>query len=225
MIAQFRHDHVMPILATFKWKDRYYFMFPRANSNLAEYWQHNPRPVLETGLIQWVAGQFTGIPDAIANLYVQRQQIFVGKDEGLSIRLKDIGPEHIFLFDSLHDERGILVASFDVNLNLSMGRTGILSTSPAGSYGAQHPPPEWGDRIGLNKQEKESDMWSLGCVYLSMITWLVGGTELLEEFEAKRSRQASSVWVMSDSYYEVSFPPSGKVGKYVTSQTYFEAVV
>jgi len=34
------------------------------------------------------------------------------------------------------------------------------------------------------------DIWALGCLYLELVTWLLGGWKLVEEFQKKKSRQS-----------------------------------
>ena len=52
------------------------------------------------------------------------------------------------------------------------------------------------------------DIWSLGCVYLEFVTWLVGGHELVKSFS--RSRAVADYfdrYITMDTFYEVEKDP------------------
>ena len=51
-----------------------------------------------------------------------------------------------------------------------------------------HYPPEWDYRLKKRypASGRSSDMWSFGCIFAEVLTYAVGGKELLEEFRASR---------------------------------------
>ncbi|KAI9162754.1 Cyclin-dependent kinase E-1 [Paramyrothecium foliicola] len=58
-----------------------------------------------------------------------------------------------------------------------------------------------------NKSRQSSDIWSLGCVFLEFVAWMLGGSKLLNEFA--ESRLATDVFhhpvIKTDTFFEIAF--------------------
>jgi serine/threonine protein kinase len=71
------------------------------------------------------------------------------------------------------------LATFNAQRTASMQPRSSLTATP--EYRAPECDLEGGGAIG-----RSYDMWTLGCLYLEFITWLLGGWELVDEFNALR---------------------------------------
>jgi serine/threonine protein kinase len=61
-------------------------------------------------------------------------------------------------------------------------------------------PPECDYMNG--KISRTFDIWTLGCMFLEMLTWLLGGYELLQEMESERMTWSIRSGYESDEYFE-----------------------
>ncbi|KAI0468301.1 hypothetical protein F4859DRAFT_491162 [Xylaria cf. heliscus] len=122
----------------------------------------------------------------------------------------DIKPENLLWYKDQKDEFGVLrFTDFGVSeLNSSLSKSKVVSNI-AGTLAYRAPEsdiPEWPTR-------QSADMWSLGCVYLEFITWLLGGESLLREFCEKRMSWDNAGHVKMDTFFDSdhSKGPSGTV--------------
>lgn len=60
----------------------------------------------------------------------------------------------------------------------------------------QYAPP--GCRKGT-KRSRKYDIWSLGCLYLEFVTWILGGMEEIERFQKERNTKHSEYYQMRKS--------------------------
>jgi serine/threonine protein kinase len=97
----------------------------------------------------------------------------------------DIKADNILLFKPVQDPRGILVVS-DMGLssfNRDTSRSNIPNSKIPGTPGYR--PPECDVKGGTIS--RAYDIWTLGCLFLEILTWLLGGLEFLREFEEGRN--------------------------------------
>lgn len=178
------HPHLVTLLATFQHNDRYHFLFPYAEHALDQYWEvKEPRPPLGKTSIRWVAKQCLGIMSAIDIIH-DPNHLMPLKEKRFG-RHGDIKPENILWFRSLADPDGILVVS-DMGLssfNRDTSRSNIPNSKIPRSPGYR--PPEC-DVMG-GTVSRMYDIWTLGCLYLELLTWLIGGWELIKEFDRQRT--------------------------------------
>lgn len=63
------HSHIIPLLATYEYRDHFHTIIPWAECNLAEYWeQKNPNPSQDLATLKWTAEQCEGIAMGLASL-------------------------------------------------------------------------------------------------------------------------------------------------------------
>ncbi|KAK8139411.1 kinase-like domain-containing protein [Apiospora sp. TS-2023a] len=102
---------------------------------------------------------------------------------------------------SNEDKYGILVLS-DMGVS-TFNRTVSRSKQP-GRYVAQIPgyhPPE--SVIAGGEVDRKFDIWSLGCVYLEMVVWGLGGRFLLHQFKEERTILEQFTPVQTDVFYKI----------------------
>lgn len=109
----------------------------------------------------------------------------------------DIKPENILWYKDRTDKLGILrLTDFGVSdLKSDMSKSNIQS-NVACTLAYRAPESD----IGVTRQS--ADMWSLGCVYLEFITWLLGGQPLLTEFAKKRLSWDRFDRVDTDTFFD-----------------------
>jgi len=113
----------------------------------------------------------------------------VQKGEAKFGRHGDLKPENILWFNGFRngDTGGILQIT-DLGLGRFHGLESRSKVNPKSINGSPtYTPPE----IMLNENVSRAyDIWSLGCVYLEFVTWLVEGDKGIHDFAAERDRKA-----------------------------------
>ncbi|KAM7185091.1 Protein kinase-like domain containing protein [Rhypophila sp. PSN 637] len=185
------HDHLVTLLATFTLEGSYYFLFPCAECALDEYWEEKePRPPFNLETVRWVSKQMSGIMAAVDTIHEPKHTHLEMLDEKRYGRHGDIKPDNILWFRSPtdvggEDARGLLVIS-DMGLTLfnrDGSRSNISGQKIPGAPGYR--PPECEVKGG--KVSRTFDIWTLGCLFLELRTWLLGGWKLVKEFEEERT--------------------------------------
>jgi len=179
------HGHLVTLLATFELGGEHYFLFPCAECSLEEYWEdHKSEWKFDISTVRWVSKQIAGIMAAIDTIHEPRHTHLQTPDEKRYGRHGDIKPDNILWFRSSDDPRGILVVS-DMGLtsfNRDISRSNIPGEKIPGV--PNYRPPEC-EVVG-GKMNRSFDIWTLGCLFLELITWLLGGWDLLDKFQKYR---------------------------------------
>ena len=210
------HPHLIKLLATYHLDKRYHLMFPYANANLRKYWDDNPLPWFNKETLLWSVKQMTGIASGLVVIHNYRATIPLGvaggfrkqKDAELRVREGeelfgrhgDIKPENILWFKHMHgveDKMGVLQIA-DFGLGRFHGRESrsrvdprTVQTSPT------YEPPECKLRRSVSRAY---DIWSLGCLYLEFVTWLLKGSAEIGSFSNVRGK-TSSLGINEDNFF------------------------
>lgn len=201
------------LLTSFKYRDRFNLLFRWADGgNLRDLWtEHTKRPDLNYSRICWMAQQVHGLAHALDGIHntkmtvseveaVQKsplspefpQQSFdfgpipttednEGRDYG---RHGDIKPENVLWFrqDTSHHEFGILklsdfgLTTFHRALTRGLKAAEVRVTN---TYSA----PEREIEESLSRP---FDVWSLGCIFLEFVTWILLGSKYIKAFQDAR---------------------------------------
>ena len=179
------HNHLVTVLATFIWKERFYFLFPYADCALDQLWKDKiPIPSRDLTLVQWVSKQCLGLIEAMHTIH-EPDHINLRATEKRFGRHGDIKPDNILWFNTSHDPRGILVIA-DMGLtafNSARSRSNVPGRALPGAPGYR--PPECEVEGGV--VSRAFDVWTMGCLLLELLTWLLGGQQMLEQFQKKRT--------------------------------------
>ncbi|KAL2878789.1 hypothetical protein SGCOL_006018 [Colletotrichum sp. CLE4] len=186
------HPHFIRAIATYTQGSRHYFVFPWARGgNLRDFWAKQPNLSLEAEHIatqdwssyyQWFFKQLLGLSSAIEDLHHPK------KNPRQSCRHGDLKPENILCFSGT--EIGTELIPTDVHLVVAdAGHAKVhekatelrpdATNTPQGTR--MYSPPE----AELKIQEPRSrryDIWSLGCLYLEFLVWMLYGNVMLESF-------------------------------------------
>lgn len=221
-LTQKNHEHLVKLLATYKLKNHYHLIFPYAQSNLRAYWNLTGLPHFNKATCLWFLNQLAGLTSGLGIIH----DFPAGSQNTLEPAHPDLAMYSRRLVKSLRvDPREIygrhgdlkpenILWSNDLN---GVPRAGILQIADFGlgrfhrleSRSAQDPkkiqgsatyaPPE----VTLEEPvSRKYDIWSLGCVFLEFLTWLVEGPRSVYEFSTQRC-QAAGDGVEDDTYFTI----------------------
>ena len=183
------HPHLITLLASFEQDGVSHFIFPWAECNLETYWEKiqpwgddAPSTRLDLDCARWVANQLVGITGAIHSIHQRRENNLKPGVEGFG-RHSDLKPDNVLWFRYENDPKGILVVT-DLGLatfNRELSRS-IQPGSSARVPGYRAPECDIHDA----KARRKTDIWTLGCIFLEFVTWLLGGNQLLGDFKQQR---------------------------------------
>ncbi|KAI1737556.1 kinase-like domain-containing protein [Xylaria scruposa] len=175
------HDHIIRLLAAFRHDGSFYLLFPWATGgSLRSFWRDHPHSPFDPEVSIWVAEQCVGIAAALHEIHCQHYQ-GRGKNhdhgrQGAFFDVRayhgDIKPENILLFEG-NRQGGIhhvwKIGDFGVSRKfLVAARGGDVPKGFTPTY--QSPEHHIEGRI-----DDCADIWSLGCVLLETVIWLLWG--------------------------------------------------
>jgi serine/threonine protein kinase len=188
----------------------FYLMFPLADGNLREFWERSDLGDVTTRP-QWVALQCHGLARALNMLHNLRNtdKAATANDPFYGIH-GDIKPENLLLFANLeadpHRTHGlgvIKLADFGIS---SIHHTGTRSCVQMDKATKTYRPPE-AELLREPSGSRSFDIWSLGCVFLEFLTWLVKGRESIIRKEFSNARQEPfrkrGEEIISDTFYQI----------------------
>ncbi|KAI9036743.1 protein kinase domain-containing protein [Aspergillus affinis] len=188
------HVHVIDLLFTYKKGGKYHLVFPWADGSLRKYWQGRPTPPFDVRTLLWSLKQMAGVASGLSLIHQFNDGTLFG-------RHGDIKADNILWFARLQDyddEDGILQIA-DMGL-ASVHRLGSRSNvNPASiTVPSTYSPP---DAFRGRRISRAWDMWSLGCMYLEFVTWIVLGYEAIEDFANWRGNDDDNLEFSSDCFY------------------------
>ncbi|KAF4342407.1 CMGC kinase [Fusarium beomiforme] len=202
------HRSIITLLATYTMNNHYNFIFPAAEYDLAQYWEAHDGPLninnptsAQGEELKWLSGQ-------IRDLFAALVEIHKGKKLALETedrygRHGDLKPENILWFKSRKEKHGIFVIT-DLGI-ADAHRDQTRSNIPGADLPVtpSYRPPECDIRNG--QISRDFDVWTMGCVILEMVCWLLGGKKNREDFKnARKSRYISGV--VTDIFFDIEKP-------------------
>lgn len=214
------HQHLVKLLVTYTYKNRFHLLCPFANSNLREYWISTPS-IRNGPSYLWALEQIAGLASGLnvihnfgtsyplgsdhADPLVSATrpslgfQMNVDPEEVMYGRHGDLKPENILWFNYFEGfgKAGVLQIA-DLGLgrfHRLESRSGLDPRTITGS--PTYIPPE----LALDKfVSRAYDIWSFGCIFLEFITWLLEGGVGLHNFGQARMAVAPD-GVIDDLFY------------------------
>ncbi|KAM5355171.1 hypothetical protein ACJ41O_001817 [Fusarium nematophilum] len=210
--------HIVPLLATFEYKNSYHLLFPWANANLRRYWAMFPNPSADKRYGLWVAKQCKGMAEGLSIIHEPPAE--QGDDYAYERVLQpnhsqpqrsgkpaygrhgDIKPENILWFrNGPNTDIGVLEIA-DFGLTRFHHRQSRSNISPVGMGNSPtYRAPEFDMPDGL--LSRSYDVWALGCLYLEFITWYFLGWNGVTQFSASRETKRNDLSA-DDCYFELS---------------------
>lgn len=193
------NPHLVTLFTSYEHRQRYYLLFGWAEGgNLFDLWKmHNPNPEFDRTLVLWLGEQCLGLADGLHRIHNTQLSFSHEPEHRLAVpglgngpedktcgRHGDIKPQNILWFKHEPNKYGhgvLKISDFGLARFHSYMTTKV---SPVGiSVSQTYKAPEF----ELNEEiSRPYDVWSLGCLYLEFITWLVLGWQGVNEFSLKR---------------------------------------
>lgn len=232
------HQHLVSLLVTYEQFSRFYLIFHWAEADLENYWKEvNPSPNLDYKTVTWIAQQCEGIADGLTKIHRYRSHYWKTQKrppleacddkfsreaspdppadmqdhamEELYGRHGDIKPPNVLWYQDTDPEKmGTLkladfgLAEFNANYSKSFKRKSKVITTPS------YRPPECDLKDGFIGPSY--DIWTLGCLYLEFITWLLGGWDLVKDFALQRVSFDTVFNMDTDTFFVILDSPTGE---------------
>jgi serine/threonine protein kinase len=220
-LGPYNHSHLIKLLATYLLKEHYHFIFPCAQANLRNYWEMRKHPTFDRVTLLWSLRQMYGLASALELIHTFRTTIdlkppggvLLDDDSKLEVekgeekygRHGDIKPENILWFRQALDveevdKLGVLQIT-DFGLGRFHGRESrsnvdhkTVNATPT------YEPPE----CKLEKPVSRAyDIWSMACLYLEFVTWLLEGSQAIHEFGDARGERREPLLIINDKRYTI----------------------
>lgn len=207
------HPHLITLLASYQKKKCYHLIFPCADSNLRVFWRNNAMPNFDRETVLWSIKQMLGTADGLYQIHafkvqydldVQSNPLTLGIGRRLMVRAGeekygrhgDIKAENLLWFK----EENVLKIT-DFGLGRFHGRDSQSGIDPRKVVGTlTYEPPE----CAIGKSVSRAyDIWSMGCLYLEFITWLMEGNDKIDEFSNARVKPGAYTEVSDDNFFTV----------------------
>jgi len=178
-ISGLSHPNLIQRIAAIKRGRQRYLMFLWADGgNLRDFWIEHPKPKVTAGLVKDIVGQLRGMAEALYKLHHYRDQYHY--------RHGDIKPENILIFPDQNKSR---IGMFKIS-DLGSAKHHSVATRLRPRTGGKafatmvYQPPE-AITNKLSASSRLYDIWSMGCVTLEFMVWLLYGYEELKELNTR----------------------------------------
>ncbi|TRX98494.1 hypothetical protein FHL15_000568 [Xylaria flabelliformis] len=197
-----QHDRIVPVLAAFKHRQEFHFIFPYANGgDLKKLWETYSSSTTAWYSPQWLLGECLGIAESLAVTHQPTATIEPGTQHILAPRLHaDIKPRNILCFERIEGgEQSFTLKLADFGFSRRVNGDSTLEANQVTHIKTYRPPEyELEDIINLNY-----DVWCLGCVYLEFITWAVLGWSAVDNFGYIRTSETNDRRTSSVRGYDI----------------------
>lgn len=176
------HPHIVSILTSFRHGSSYYLLFPCAVFDLAKYFEERA-PTDRTKTARWVSKQCLGLMEAVHKIHFPPKLDTLQPEDKLFGRHGDIKAENVLVFISHEGEENLVLSDFGLgSMHHDQSKSNIPNREISATPGFR--PPECDMENG--KISRSFDVWTLGCLFLDLLTWLLGGEDLRSEFDRTR---------------------------------------
>ncbi|KAK4246022.1 kinase-like domain-containing protein [Corynascus novoguineensis] len=233
-LNKFNCSHLVKLILTMEVcvnpnESKFFLVFPLADCNLTQFWNTNfphPKGANTAAYARWVAQQCYGLADALGKLHDTRQHQVEGpqkeadgsqggsSDPSYGIH-GDIKPDNLLWYrnwvDSASQAPQDIWGSLGVIQLADFGITRLHHTDTKsnvdkirGTKTYAPPEVEW----AVSGFSRSFDIWSLGCVFLELVCWLVQGgsgtKNPVEAFHQRRYLQGKNISLQNtkqDTFY------------------------
>ncbi|KAL5336637.1 kinase-like domain-containing protein [Aspergillus crustosus] len=187
------HPNLINLLFTYRKDDENHLVFPWANGSLKDYWEKCPNPCLSSKDLIWALQQMVGLASGLAFFHD-----FINPTTGKPRfgRHGDIKAQNILFFA---EENVMKIA--DLGLAKIHGRDSRSNVPPhTVIVSPTYSPPEAARKYPVSRKW---DIWSIGCLYLEMMTHLILGSNAIGEFSMQRreSSDGDLPELTTDTFY------------------------
>lgn len=217
--------HLATALTAFKYQNQYHLISKWSEGgNLADFWQ-TQTPRLDHDWICWLAQQCLGLADGLDNIHdasitseeLENEGNLQGTflpnsnpgaedDNRIHGRHGDIKPQNILWFCNEPNKynRGVLkITDFGATAFHSALTTKVSARRVPITRTYAAPEIDTSEGHGEPQISRRFDIWSLGCVYVEFVTWILLGNEKLETFAQKRLKRGVRRHFNEDTFYTI----------------------
>ncbi|KAI1383041.1 kinase-like domain-containing protein [Hypoxylon trugodes] len=199
------HSHIVTLLMTFKHGDNYHFIFPRAEYDLLYYFEAIPHPERSLKRVRWLAEQCLRITEAVHLIHFPPRADNTTSEGALFGRHGDIKSENILVFNDGNGTDVLVLSDFGLgSMHHDRSRSNVPNKGIPATPGFR--PPECDMEGGTIS--RAFDIWSLGCLFLDILVWFLGGEDLRRQFEDARMTPHIT-GVNTPIYFEILSTESG----------------
>ncbi|KAM7214155.1 Protein kinase-like domain containing protein [Rhypophila decipiens] len=199
-LANCSTQRVIQLLATYEYRGRYHLIFLWADGNLLDMWENSsPPPTITTSVGIWLADEILGVVEGLQTIQAPHGDLELEK-----FRHGDLKPENILCFSpTVPDKqwgRSLKIADLGLaKVHIDGLQKGTKARTVAHTPTYRPPECDIGDQLVTERY----DTWSLGCVFLEFMTWILGGCESLLEFENLRvQNDTDKEGLKEDKFFE-----------------------
>ncbi|KAI5778771.1 kinase-like domain-containing protein [Geopyxis carbonaria] len=177
-----RHRNICPLLAAYRYGDKYNMIFPFADCNLREYWETKEAPIGRTHQRMEFLTEIAALAKGLRRIHNAQCQ-----EDGETLRgyHRDLKPTNIVNKDQKFMITDFGMTRFKQFSLKSLRREGSAGSGiPFESGLATYRAPECGE---ARKAGRAADIWSLGCIFAEVMAYVVLGINGPAEFSEKRS--------------------------------------
>ncbi|KAI1761141.1 hypothetical protein GGR53DRAFT_522602 [Hypoxylon sp. FL1150] len=175
-----KSPHLIRPIAAYKIdQDRCLVSLWAEGGTLLNYWERYEDQRRDADSVRWLLGQLKGVCSAIAQLHRE------------NTRHGDLKPDNILWFKK--DDHGIFqiadlgLTTFHEKEKDTRDRKGIKTITFSGTY--RYEPPEIHEkRDTQDARSRQYDIWSIGCVLLESLIWLIYGYDGVKQFQGLTAR-------------------------------------
>ncbi|KAI1639204.1 kinase-like domain-containing protein [Biscogniauxia mediterranea] len=178
------NPHIVTLLASYTHRGQNCFIFPWADCSLSTFWEEN-YPTREVQFVRWLASQLLGISRAVLTIHEPNHLEVV--DSPLYGRHGDLKPDNILCYattDCIYQR--FVIADFGLSsIHREASRTYVPDPQKPRTPGYR--PPESDGYIKDGEISRNYDIWTLGCLFMEMLIWYLGGNDWVEKFRDDRT--------------------------------------
>jgi serine/threonine protein kinase len=183
----------------------HYVMFEWADGgNLSDLWEVCPNPVRTSARTKWAIRQLYGLAKALSKVHYLEHE---GRYNGASYCHGDLKPANILWFQQGDSEFGTLKISDWGEAKEYYDGTPLRRHTSERFGTRRYEPPEVATVATGVKRSRLYDIWSIGCITLEFLIWLMYGLGELKKFNQKNVGD----YGISDMFYEIAQDKPTKV--------------
>ncbi|KAI1269240.1 kinase-like domain-containing protein [Xylariaceae sp. FL1019] len=210
------HDHIIRLCAAFQHGETRSLIFPWADEDLAKFWSSKKASPDSKEDVEWFAHQSLGIASAVEKLH---GRVSWGNlrnsdtDRMTRGRHGDIKPENILCFEDTTPRRPRLVISDFGAMHFFTDKTvKDIPLKDIRELSIAYRPPEMDIQTTISQK---SDIWSLGCVFLEFISWLLLGTDARNDFAKARVGDGEPNYPIAVAFFQLASKAGDEDGQYL----------
>jgi serine/threonine protein kinase len=170
-VNDLENDHLIKLLGAFDYGGMNCFMFPWASGgNLRTYWKHyrNPHsPPRDRSILYWILRQVSGLTTCLKLLHEA------------NCRHGDLKPENILFFPDTGDGGTLVITDFGLSKFHSVATQHRSVSSCTRASSTRYAPPDAVYEEQGTPMSRAYDNWSMGCILLELLVWLLYGYDKL----------------------------------------------